>query len=101
MSDKDEFENAIEHRGVGMYWSWAEEGAVPHSGGYGNTFILYGKIRPEFVEWETTIYKNAWEYMNDEKEIEVKQGISVLIYKIRPYRQGGELNLNPPIIVPT
>jgi hypothetical protein len=99
--DRDEFENALDHRGVGIYWSWVEEGAEPHGGGYGETYVLYGKIKPEFVNWKSTIYKNAWEYMNGEKEIETKQNVSVLIYKIKKYPSGGEINLNPAIIVPT
>jgi hypothetical protein len=97
--DKDEFENAIRHGGVGYYWSWDLDGAQPYGGYGGETLILYGKIKPEYVNWQSTIYKNAWD-LSYEREVEIN-ACDVLIYAIgKSRRQPKTIQINPPIIVP-
>lgn len=97
----DEFERIIKkYNGVGVYWSWCEDGAEPHSGGVSDkTFTIYGKVKPEYVDWESTIYKSAYD-LKDEKEVEVKYDAEVLIYGIGKYGTSKFIELDPPIIVP-
>lgn len=99
-NSKDEFENIVNHGGVGIFWSWSEDGAEPHGGGMGKTLILYGKVKPEYVNWESTIFKSAWN-LNEEKEVELNGYDNVLIYAISDYRDTSKkIYIEPPKIVP-
>jgi hypothetical protein len=95
----DEFETAIRHGGVVLYWSWEESGAYPHGGGLGDTYILYGKVKPENVNWARTIYKSAWE-LREEKEIEINKKGEVLIYAIGEWENKMRVTNIKPIVVP-
>ena len=78
----DPYENIINHGGVGIYWSWEADGAEPHGDSWGpDTFVLHAKARPEDVNWVNTIYKNG-SNLNEEREIEMKDGVPVMIVDI-------------------
>jgi hypothetical protein len=74
-------------------------GAEPHGGSYFNTFILHGLVKPEYLNWVNTIYKSAYG-LNDEKEIEILEGMPILINKITEYRSNRQI-LNKELIVKT
>lgn len=96
----DEFENAIHHGGVGLFWSWEESGAYPFGGGNkGDTYILHGKVKPENVNWIQTIFKSAWE-LRHEKEIEIKKRAEILIYGISKWGDDDKFTNIKPIVVP-
>jgi hypothetical protein len=84
--------------GVGIFWSYEEEGAEPHSGSREDCYVLYGKVRPEDINWNGTVYKSAWN-LNYEKEVEVETGVPVLIYKITKYGSDEGITLNKPLVV--
>ena len=78
----DLYDNTVKnYNGVGIFWSFEEDGAQPHGGGAGATYVLHGFVSPEHINWTDTIYKSAW-YLNEEKEIELNEKSDVLIYKV-------------------
>jgi hypothetical protein len=80
---KDTYENIMEYEGVGHYWSWEKGGAYAHGGhGSGEIYILCAKVKAEHVDWEKTIFKNAYA-LKDEMEIELNQDAKVLLYDVR------------------
>jgi hypothetical protein len=83
---------------VGIFWSYEESGAEPHNGGVDNCFVLYGLVKPEYINWESTIYKSAYE-LNEEREIELNHDVPVLIYKIKEYRSKIEVKMRTPLVV--
>jgi len=84
--------------GVGLFWSYKEEGAEPHSGSREDCYVLYGKIKPENINWDATVYKSAWN-LNYEKEVEVEGGSPILIYKITKYGSDEGITLKKPLVV--
>lgn len=80
-SKNDVYENILEYGKVGIYWSWEERGAEPHGSIGGETYILCAKVKPEYVNWTNTIYKNAYR-LKDEMEIELQKDTKVLLYDI-------------------
>jgi hypothetical protein len=89
-----------EYQGVGIYWSYDLRGAEPHGGwGKNNTFVLHGMINPEYINWVNTIFKSAWS-LNEEKEIEVRENVPILIYKITEYRSNKQI-LNKELVIKT
>jgi hypothetical protein len=100
--DKDDkldvYQSAKRHSGVGLYWSYEESAAEPHGGSYDNTFVLHGKVKPEYVNWSNTIHKSAWN-LKEEKEVELNEDAEVLIYKITEYKGDKELPLKKEIVV--
>lgn len=99
--NKDEFENAIKHGGVGYYWSWELQSAEPYGGYGGKTLILYGKIKPEHINWGMTIFKSGYD-LSYEREVQVEPNKNILIYAIGEYRRNNpkKMLIEPPIIVP-
>ena len=82
--------------GLGHYWSWKESGAYPHSADAVNIsrpYIIHAKICPEDINWEQTIYKNAW-YLRAEMEIEVDPNSPILIKSVTTYKDGKTIKLN-------
>lgn len=67
------------YKGTGTYWTWdssrPEAYSAPSSGSY---FVLHGRIRPEDVDWEETIYKSMY-HLKEEREIKTldKKGTCV------------------------
>lgn len=97
---KDEFEFATDYKGVGIYWTYNEENAQPYwNQGDGKLFILHGKVKPEDINYEETVFKSVYD-LKDEEEVVIKSGEYVLIYKITDYKSGKEVNLEKPIVVP-
>jgi hypothetical protein len=94
----DAYTNFKQFNGVGLFWSYEEEGAEPHSGSREDCYILYGKVKPEDINWNATVYKSAWN-LNYEKEIEVEHSAPVLIYKIVKYGSDEGITLKKPLVV--
>jgi hypothetical protein len=94
----DTYTKLKEYNGVGIYWSYDESGAEPHGGSGRNCYVLYGLVKPEYINWESTIYKSAW-HLSDEKEIEIESEIPVMIYKITKYNSKSIIELKKPLIV--
>lgn len=67
-----------DQKGVGVYWSYTNSGAVAHNGSDRNGFelILKGEVDVRNINWESTIYKSVYD-LADEREIEVKQDVTV------------------------
>jgi hypothetical protein len=82
--------------GVGYYWSFADDGAVPHSGGSGNTYIISGKVRLQDIDWEATYYKSIYS-LREEKEIEVKAGAIIKVEGVEV--NGKSLVMERPLFV--
>jgi len=74
---KLEYMNDVTESGVGVYWSYAEDGAEAHSGqSYYNEIILTCSVEPEDIEWENTLHKSLYD-LSDEKEIELKPNTTI------------------------
>lgn len=98
--DKDLYELIMDYGGVGVYWSYDEKEAESHCGSYcENTYLLHGKVKPEYVNWVGTLYKSAYN-LKQEREIELKEGTEILIYKITLYTNDKEIPLKNEIVVP-
>ena len=97
---KDTYENIINHSNVGIFWSFEHDGAIPHGGGIGKTMILTALIKPEYINWEHTIYKSAWD-LREEKEVEVNEDVDIKIIAIEYANGDGELKLPKNFIVKT
>jgi len=65
-------------KGVGVYWSYTDSGAVAHQGGgtYGFELILKAEVDVRNVDWNATIYKAVYD-LADEREIEIKEDVTV------------------------
>ena len=67
----------IEYKGVGIYWSYEEEGAETHWGsGDKNEIVLVAEVEPEDVNWEESLYKS---YYNLSEEMEVVLNVNTSI----------------------
>ena len=95
---EDPYENIMDHKGVGFFWTWDREMAIPHWGRGGELFTLCAKTKPEEVDWIQTIYKNGYD-LNREHEIEMKGGGVVQVISMKN-REGKEYKLEKPLIVP-
>ena len=92
----DTYENIINYGGVGIYWSWEEDGAEPHGDSWSkDTYILHAKARPDDVNWVNTIYKNG-STLNEEREIEMNESAYVKIIDISRFKK--DRNNKKPII---
>lgn len=79
---KDVYEVAVEHNGIGIYWTFVQSKAHAYwSKKIGEQFVIHAYVKPEYINWPLTIFKSAWD-KNNEKEIEVKENVEVLIYKV-------------------
>lgn len=97
---KDEFEFATNYKGVGIYWTYNEDGAQPYwNKGGGKLFVLHGKVKPEDIDYEETVFKSVYD-LKDEEEVVVKSGEDILIYKLSDGHSDGEVELKKPIVVP-
>jgi hypothetical protein len=96
----DVYVNIMNYKNVGIYWSFEYRGAEPHGGGGGQTLVLCAYVKPEYINWVSTIYKSAWN-LNTEKEIELENDVDVLIYNIDEYRTGKSIKLEKKLIVKT
>jgi hypothetical protein len=105
----DEYHDIIARGCVGEYWSWAEDAAAPHCGGGGGIdLLLHGRVKPEYVNWASTLYKNVYA-LKDEAEIEILQGKEILLYDVTTYvasyshRKNGtksvSLDIEPMIVI--
>lgn len=94
----DTYHKVRSFNSVGIFWSFEESGAEPHNGGVDNCFVLYGLVKPEYINWESTIYKSAYE-LNEEREIELNNNVPVLIYKITEYRSKIEVKMRTQLVV--
>lgn len=77
----------LDYKGVGLYWSYDEDGAVAHGGFIGDTdLVIIANIEACDVNWEETLTKSLWE-LNDEREIELKDNwtIEVTGFKIETH----------------
>lgn len=85
-SMKDVYEEILGYNGVGIFWSWDKSMAYPHlsKSSREQFFIFSGWVRPEDVNWTRTIYKGGYG-LREEKEIEVKGGVSVIIDSLYKY----------------
>jgi hypothetical protein len=82
---KDEYHDILDRGCVGEYWSWDEDAAAPHCGsGGGIDLILHGRVKPEYVDWVSTVYKNIYAF-KEESEIEVIPGKEILLYDVTTY----------------
>lgn len=79
--------------GVGYYWSFDEDGAVPHSGGAGTTYIIHGKVRFQDINWGNTFYKSIYN-LREEKEIEVSPSAIIKIEDVKVSTGNGEVSLD-------
>lgn len=68
------------NKGVGIYWSYCDEGAVAHGACSSNgfTITLKAKVNVRNVNWEATMYKALYD-LKEEQEIELKEGVTVQI----------------------
>jgi hypothetical protein len=96
-SSSDVFLNMVNrYKGIGLYWSWSEDGAVPHGGWKGVqhlTYYFHGKVRPEDILWPWTIYKNGYG-MKYEKEIELREEVPILVEEVSTVVSGKKVVLN-------
>lgn len=80
---QDSYQNILDYRGLGEFWSWDIEGAEAHWGQEVNglELIIHAKVKPENVDWGETLYKNSY-YLNYEMEINIKNKSNVLVYML-------------------
>lgn len=88
--------------GIGEYWTWDEDSSESYNGstygGQTTTITLKGWVSPNDVNWEGTVYKNAYN-LNCEKEIYIPSSDTrVELFAVEI--QGNNV-LDKPIIVPT
>lgn len=88
--------------GVGSYWAWSEDKAESYwaGGGADLSIILQALVRPEDIDWPTTIGNTLTDL--DESEITVKQGGKVMLESVR-FQHGNRKmsrDLDPPLVVP-
>ena len=68
-----------EYSGVGVYWSYAFEGAEPHGASGKNNeheIILKGLVDFRNIDWYATFFKSVYN-LSDEQEIETKEYATV------------------------
>ncbi len=84
---------------IGQYWSWFEGGVQCGSPYYSKTdkIILRGYVDPKNVDWEETIYRNAYS-CKEEREIYLPYNTPIEIFEILT-KDGKKLPLNGSIIV--
>ena len=93
------------YNGVGICWSWKENGANAYNGSeYTSSnetrIVLKGWIKCEDIDWEQTLVCNAWG-LNDEKEIQTVTHKQVEIFEIMDVSHDVKIPLKKPIIVLT
>ncbi len=86
------------YKGVGIYWTWNKDSAEAYWTEGGEEYVLHGFIRPQDVDWDTTIYMNISSFA-EEKEIRLNKS-SVLIHGFYT-PQGKYMSLDKPLYVPT
>lgn len=74
--------------GLGIYWSFMEEGAKAYSASMqGEDLIVYAWVPLSSVSWGETIYKNIWG-LRHEKEVQLLTDHDIYIEKIRVDQSG-------------
>ena len=85
--NQDEYQEIISHGRLGIYWSWDEDSAEPHwSSGDGINLVLHAKVKPEYINWVSTLHKNSYQ-LKEEREIQVIEGKEVLLYDVTTYNR--------------
>lgn len=70
-------------RGLGIYWSWDESGAIVYWGeDNNNTAIIKGEIDEKSVDWETTLKMNMHPNYSEEKEIRLFENTPIKVKSI-------------------
>jgi hypothetical protein len=62
------------YKGAGLYWSWSEDAAQPYLAAVRGKRVdatLFGKVRPEDVDWARTVYVNVYD-LREEQEVSLK-----------------------------
>lgn len=70
----DFLEVGLHERPIGRYWSFDKGAAEAHWGNFQDgrrEIVLYGVVRLEDVDWQTSVVMNA--HSNEEKELRLKQ----------------------------
>lgn len=88
-----------DYKGVGIYWSYSENGAIAHCGHYGSDMqelILKAWVEVKNVEWDITFERSIYS-LRDEQEVYLIQGSSVELFEIYlPGKKGNIMkNFNP------
>jgi hypothetical protein len=71
---------------LGPFWTHTESSAEAHWGKFQQGYVrvvLYAEVPSQNVNWEHTLIKNAVPSYSEEKEVELKDGLSIKISKIR------------------
>lgn len=92
------------YKWAGMYWTWDHDAAQTYWGSNNSKkvpLILCGKVAVQDVDWVETVYKNGY-YLNEEKEVRIKDGGKVLIYAMKMATDNyKELEMENPVVVPS
>lgn len=95
----DVYTNMVNYGGIGVFWSFSEDGAYPHCGGScSDSVVIKGQVKPNHISWTDTIYKSGY-HLRDEREVEVLEGVPIKITGLL-YR-GKNIPLDSPIFVKT
>lgn len=88
MSEPDDVYNEITkaYKSVGIYWSWAEEGAEPHNG-YSSSpsrldVTLHGQTRVEDIAWARTVFVNVYD-LKEEREITIDGFVKIVAVEFK------------------
>ena len=76
----DSIQEAIDHNGFGVYWSYRPDGAIPHQGGRGRTITLYAYAPSQIVDWRRSLELNL--ACPDEMELRLFPGRNLIVYRI-------------------
>ena len=97
MSVNDEWQSRLpsEAKHLGIYWSWDQEGAVPHWGHNTDlpfTTIMEAEVDETSVDWYPTIRLNIEPVSFEEREIRLVKGSKINIISIKI--DGKEIDLS-------
>jgi hypothetical protein len=73
-----------EGRHPGIYWSYIQEAAHPHWGGYGEGdvgWMMQATVPVSAIDWETTLVMSGQPDFEEEKEIRLLEGAPVTVEK--------------------
>jgi len=92
-------ENMEDYKGVGVYWSYSENGAIAYGGHHGSVMqelVLKSWVKVENVEWDITFERSIYN-LRDEQEVYLIQGSSAELFEIYlPGKEGNIMkNFNP------
>lgn len=72
----------VDRTGFGECWSYEPGGAIPHSGGRGETIVLHAYAPQRIVNWRLSLELNVT--CPEELELRLFQNQEILVYRVTP-----------------